>query len=203
MRSCSCDRPVDYHGGFPLSVSSGRLGPRSRRRGAGDGDQAVLRALHLRYRGPLYGYARRALGDHGAAEELVQDVLLRAWQHGHGVDRLEELGPWLYTVARNLVIDRHRRTRARPVTRGEDTERVGHHDEWVEVTELLSRWELMEALRRLSAAHRDIIVEVYYRDATIATVAARFGIAEGTVKSRLHYGLVSLRDILEQMGTTT
>ena len=163
--------------------------------------------MHVRYRGPLYGYARRALGDDGAAEELVQDVLLRAWQHGHALDRLDELGPWLYTVARNLIIDRHRRTRARPVTNGNvttvDAARNQHHDEGADVTEMLARWELIEALRRLSPRHRHVIIEVFYRTTTIAAAAQTLGIAEGTVKSRLHYGLRALRDILDEMGTPT
>lgn len=180
----------------------------------------MLRALHVRFRGPLYGYARRALGDDGAADEVVQDVLLRAWQQGHTLERLDELGPRVFTVARNLIIDRHRRTRVRPVADGSVTASDGigrdisdghassratsdHNDEWADVTDVLARWELVEAIRRLTPTHRGVLVEVFYRDATIATAAQTLGIAEGTVKSRLHYGLRALRDILDEMGTPT
>ena len=164
-----------------------------------------MRALHARFAGPLYGYAHRALRDEGAAEELVQDVLMRAWQHGRALDRLDELGPWLYTVARNLVIDRHRRTRSRPVYGGEVTsleERRAAGGRSEDVDEMLSRWEVADALRRLSPVQRHVIVEVFYRRSTIASTAAALGVAEGTVKSRLHYGLRALKEMFDQMGTT-
>ena len=168
-------------------------------------DERALRALHARYAGPLYGYARQALRDDGAAEELVQDVLMRAWQHADALDRPDELGPWLYTVARNLVIDRHRRARSRPSIGGNvttlDSYRHAGDDEAEDVTELLARSELIDALRRLSPAQREAIVEVFYRNATVATCATALGIAEGTVKSRLYYGLRALRDMFDQMGT--
>lgn len=60
-----------------------------------------------------------------------------------------------------------------------------------------------EALNRLSAAHREVLVECYYRDLPIAEAAGRLHVPRGTVKSRLHYALRALRLALQELGVTT
>ena len=74
-----------------------------------DRGEDVVRQLYGRWRGPLHGYVLRMVGgDHQQAEDVVQETLLRAWRH---VDELTpaDAGPWLYTVARNLVISGFRK----------------------------------------------------------------------------------------------
>ena len=67
-------------------------------------DDELVRELYSRYRRPLHGYVLRAVGgDHQRAEDVVQETLLRAWRHAGTLDA-EHAGPWLYTVARNLII---------------------------------------------------------------------------------------------------
>jgi RNA polymerase sigma-70 factor, ECF subfamily len=62
---------------------------------------------------------------------------------------------------------------------------------------LLDRGVLAVVLRDLSPAHREVLVETYYRDAPTDRVAARLGIPPGTVRSRLHYALRAVRDRLD------
>lgn len=57
-------------------------------------------------------------------------------------------------------------------------------------------------MRRISDEHRRTIFEVYYRDRPYAEIAAKHGVPEGTVRSRLFYGLKALRLALEEMGWT-
>lgn len=159
----------------------------------------ALRALYGRWAAPLRGYARRALGEDLAAEEVAQDVLLRAWQHGHLREDPADLGPWLFTVARNLVIDQRRRASARPPRAdgaADDQPAMGID----EIDMLVARAEVLEALRELPERQREVVVEVFYRGHTVAAAAAVLGIPAGTVKSRLFYGLRALRDNLEEMG---
>ncbi len=66
----------------------------------------------------------------------------------------------------------------------------------------LLAWEVEEALRRIGADHRRVLVEVYYRGRPYAEVATELRIPEGTVKSRVYYGLRALRLALEEMGWT-
>jgi len=65
---------------------------------------------------------------------------------------------------------------------------------------LLDRGLLAAALRDLSPAHREVLVETYYRDAPTERVAARLGIPVGTVRSRLHYALRAVRSRLDAPG---
>lgn len=162
--------------------------------------EAALRALYGRWAAPLRGYARRALGDDPAAEEVAQDVLLRAWRHGHLDEDPDDLGPWLFTVARNRVIDHRRRASARP-QRADATVSLDHRTTPIdEIEVLVARAEVLEALRELPARQREVIVEVFYRGSTVAAAADLLGVPAGTVKSRLYYGLRVLRDNLEEMG---
>src|SRR5213079_1852894 len=69
-----------------------------------------------------------------------------------------------------------------------------------EVNAALDRLLIADAMAQLSAEHRAVILRSYYRGWTTAQIAADLGIAEGTVKSRLHYAVRALRLTLQEMG---
>jgi len=145
----------------------------------------------------LHTYARRLTrGDRHAAEDVVQETWIRAWRN---LDRLtENLGSvrgWLMRVAHNIAVDQHRGRRARPT----EVELPEHDLEHAAVPpsaydEVETRLVLGAFLDRLSAVHRDTLVEVYYEDRTAASAAKALGVPAGTVKSRLHNALRLLRD---------
>src|SRR6201996_1683172 len=94
------------------------VGGRSRSGGAGvtgGGDDAI-RALYQAYRVPLLAFALRLTGgDRQHAEDVVQETMVRAWLEAGRLDLSgPSLMPWLTAVARNIVIDEHRRKSARP-----------------------------------------------------------------------------------------
>ena len=159
-------------------------------------DEQLLRTLYEQHGAALYGYALRLTGgDRGWAQDVVQEVLLRAWRH----PRVFEAGPirgWLHTVARNLVIDQWRARQVRPEVLADPPER-GVADG---TDEAVQSWLVADALRRLSTAHREVLVECYYLGRSTVEAAERLGIPPGTVKSRLHYALRALRLALEEMG---
>ena len=79
-----------------------------------DQEDELVRELYSRYRRPLFGYVLRSVGgDHQLAEDVVQETLLRAWRNARTLS-VDEAGPWLYTVAKNLVVSGYRRQSARP-----------------------------------------------------------------------------------------
>jgi RNA polymerase sigma-70 factor (ECF subfamily) len=159
----------------------------------------VMQQLHDEHAAALWGYCLRLTShDHARAEDVMQETLLRAWRHW---DRLEEshgsVRSWLYTVARNIVIDEWRTRRAQSeVSVAEVPEVVGSD----EVDRMLQSWLVADALSALSAEHRAVVFECYYRGASVAQAAARLGVPEGTVKSRTHYALRALRLALNERG---
>ena len=73
-------------------------------------DAELIRDLYARYGPALFGYVLRLLdGDRQQAEDVLQETLLRAWTHPEALDVTRgDARPWLWTVARRLVIDRVR-----------------------------------------------------------------------------------------------
>jgi len=160
-------------------------------------DAAGLRVAFLTHGGELYGYARRSLGDPRAAEDVVQETFIRAWRARDRFDtNLGTLRTWLFTIARRVVID-HARARAIRQTDPLPAEMAGVNDD---MESALVGWQVEEALRRLRPDHRQVLVETYYRGRSGREVAEELGIPEGTVRSRLFYGLRTLRLALEEMG---
>jgi RNA polymerase sigma-70 factor (ECF subfamily) len=158
-----------------------------------------LRELYRRYSGQLFGFACNALGDRELAEEVVQDVFARAWRHAQDYDRRRaSVRTWLYSIARNRVVDARRRAAVRPESAGDaELESPAELDRTLEQAVL--RWQIAAALARLSPEHREVIRLAHYGGFTLREIAERKGIPLGTVKSRTSYALRSLRLILDEM----
>ena len=158
----------------------------------------LLRALHDEHAGALWSYVLRLTGDRGRAEDIVQETLLRAWRHPDVLDQTKgSPRAWLFTVARRIVIDDWRASRHRPelVTAQPPEQPVADLSERAVDTAVISA-----ALRTLSREHREVLLECYYRGASVSDAAARLGVPAGTIKSRTHYALRALRTSLDQMG---
>jgi RNA polymerase sigma-70 factor, ECF subfamily len=163
--------------------------------GALTGERDV-REAYAAHAGELYGFALRSLGDSGLAEEAVQETFLRAWRAGDRFDpQIASLRTWLFAILRNVVIDLGRARAARPVLAESEVEPAVEPFE-----EALLAWQLEEAMRRIGEQHRRVLVETYYRGRPYAEVAEELGVPEGTVKSRVYYGLRALRVALEEIG---
>jgi RNA polymerase sigma-70 factor (ECF subfamily) len=164
-----------------------------------DTDQAFVGALWTEHGDALLGHVRRRVGDPGRAEDIVQEVMLRAWRHADRLDtRSRSLRPWLFTVADHLATDQHRARRARPEeVGGAALERGSSPDESERTVAAL---DVAAALRSLTPEHRAVLLETYYHGRTVAETAAILGIPAGTVKSRAYYALRALRLFLEEHG---
>jgi len=163
-----------------------------------DSVEVRLECLDRLFRRPLLGYvAKTHVGSHVAAEDIVQEAFTRAWRYlgEHQDVPPERLRPWLYTVARRLVIDAHRAKKARPTEVA--LEETGTGPETDDVIAALEHAEtLRTALRRLSPDHRYVMIELYIRDRPAEEIAAHLGVPVGTVRSRSHYAKRALRDYL-------
>ena len=155
-----------------------------------------VREAYAAHSGELYGFALRSLDDSGLAEEAVQETFVRAWRASDRFDpQIGSLRTWLFAILRNVVIDLGRARAARPrVAEG------GIEPSVEPLEQALLSWQIEEAMRRIGEDHRHVLVETHFRGRPYVEVAAELGVPEGTVKSRVYYGLRALRVVLEEMG---
>jgi RNA polymerase sigma-70 factor, ECF subfamily len=163
-----------------------------------DPDQGgLLRAIHDAHSQALMRYVLRLTsGDRAFAEDVVQESLLRLWRRP---DVLHESGDgvraWLFTVARNQVIDDRRSAR---YSRELCTDTLADRPATDAIGPAFDKWILSDALMSLSRDHRAAVVRAYYLGQSVTDIAAHEQIPEGTVKSRLYYALRALRIALQE-----
>lgn len=162
-----------------------------------------LAALHAEHREPLLRFTRRLLPrDPHRAEDVVQECMFRAWRNS-GILTAEgaKVRSWLFTVARNLIVDWARRDTARPVVFGDDDFDLlpGGSDFADEVVE---RCVVEEGMAQLTEMQREALDQVYRQDRTRQRAAAVIGVPVGTVKSRVHHATIAMTEVLAGHGVT-
>jgi len=173
---------------------------RSGRAGVTGGGEDAVTALYQTYRLPLLAFVLRLTGeDRQYAEDVVQETMVRAWREAGRLDLSgPSLMPWLAAVARRIVIDDHRRKKARPTETGESAVADMPVDDDTAATVL--RVAVADALRELTSSHRQILNETILRDQTVNRAAETLGIPVGTAKSRFYYALRTLEVVLAERG---
>lgn len=156
-------------------------------------DERDLLELQRSHGGALLRFLLRlTYGDRQRAEDLVQETLVRAWQHPEAFEKpYESIRPWLFTVGRRLAIDARRSRLARPAEVSERLlETTAAHGDPAERS--AAALDVREAVRTLSPEHRAVLVQLYFRGLSVHEAASALGIPAGTVKSRSHYALRAL-----------
>lgn len=158
-------------------------------------DEALIRSLFNEHGRAMLAYATSLTGDRSAAEDVVQEALVRAWKSPDSlVNGKGSVRGWLLTVVRNIVIDRARARGARPTEVAESPmSEPSSPDHAERVVQALT---LAGALDRLPPHHRDVLEQVYLVGRSVAETAAHLGIAPGTVKSRTFHALRALRELV-------
>lgn len=177
-----------------------RTGGRARDVRASVADDDLVRSLYDEHAGALLAYVLRLVGgDRHRAEDVVQETLFRAWRNPQSVQPTRgSVRPWLWTVARHLVVDGERARRARPQEVAGAELAPAPVDDGID--RALASHVVIEALTTLTPEHRAALVETYYRGRSVAETANVLGVPEGTVKSRTYYALRNLRSALEERG---
>ena len=173
------------------------------------GDEEAFEQLVMRHADQVYGALRRFGLTPGDAEDVAQDVFLRAWR---GLSRFEgrsSLSTWLYRIAFNEAqrrLGRHEPATVRAATRPDGSEPADPavlvpdtplHEPAAQALEHEFEVQLAAALAQLPPEWRAAVVLRDLEGLSTADAAAAAGVREAAFKSRLHRGRMQLRTLLE------
>jgi len=163
------------------------------------GDPAALRELLGANGDRLVRSAFLLCGSEAEAQDLAQETLLQALQSVHRFRARSAVYTWLHGILLNLSRHYHR-----------DRQRLVYDDELVGQTRVAaeeeqspspmdvatSRSALAQALAQLSCPHREVLILRFYENMKLHEIARHLGISKGTVKSRLHYAIGRMQQLL-------
>lgn len=184
------------------------------------GDASAWEEIVRLHSGRLYGLCYRFTGRAEDAQDLTQEVFIKAYRH---LDRYDAgkaaLGTWLVAIARHALVDHFRRSKSDRRTDSLDDHPADGHDDRADAGlpiedgapspfETLARRERQELVQRaldgLRPEYREVVILRDLQDMDYADIAAVIGVPEGTVKSRLNRGRAELARLLarihEQVG---
>jgi RNA polymerase sigma-70 factor (ECF subfamily) len=160
-------------------------------------DQEALGWLYQLFYPKLYNYAYLQLGNIQQAEDLASEVLLRVLESLKGYRfRGVPLTAWVFRIARNYLIDLHRRRQRRPQVGLYEGIPSAEDGPQAAAERATTQGELRLALTRLTEEQRQVIILKFVEGMDNASVARVLGRSQGAVKSLQHRALASLRRIL-------
>ncbi len=159
------------------------------------GDEVAFAEIFRRYNGRILAFITRIVGDSHRAEELVQEVFVRVVTHSRTFDGREaKFSTWLFQIARNLSLNAIRdRGRRREDTMADETfPQAGRQSPSIE-----GRLAVDHLLQKLPEEQRSVFVLKHDQDLKYQEIAEVLNIPIGTVKSRMHAAIGTLRTALQ------
>jgi RNA polymerase sigma factor (sigma-70 family) len=176
---------------------------------AQQGDREAFEQLHLRLEPPIRRFIRRLIGNAEDCDDLVQETFLSLYLNLHRIEPLSQLRAYTYQIARNACYSRLRKLKRRDEVSIEEDEEsptgprlsfdlrdTGQAPEDV-AHWLLLKLEVDEAIDRLPAAQREVLLLYTEGELTYAEIAQALDISIGTVKSRIFHAKRTLRGLVK------
>jgi len=161
-------------------------------------DEAAVQALYETYYPKIYNYAFMQMGDIHAAEDLASDVMLKMIESLHKYTfRGLPFGAWVFRIARNRLIDLHRRRKRRGEVDLSETLAATLASPQVLAERALERGQLQVALKHLTDEQRQVIVLKFIEGFDNRSAGKIMGRSEGAIKSLQHRALGALRRVLD------
>lgn len=161
------------------------------------GDSDAFEELHRRYARSVLGIALRRIGDRGRAEDATQETFASIWRSANRYDPARGAPTsWLYTVARNAIVDGLRRS---PEPTVDDPPEIATPEPGPDAaaeSEWLA-WRVHRALETLPSEERTLVELAYWGGLSQSEIAEYVGAPLGTVKTRTRSALRRLADELE------
>jgi RNA polymerase sigma factor (sigma-70 family) len=174
--------------------------------------EQIKETTFLKERGKLLGFIRSRVSNVEEAEDILQDVFYQFVSGFKDIQSLDRVTSWLYSVARNKIIDRYRRDAARP--QRTDFEVGAGHDDGTPLTlqEILpdldstpesamireAIWdEITDALAELPADQREIFIQNEMEERSFREISEETGVSINTLLSRKRYAILALRKRLQ------
>jgi RNA polymerase sigma-70 factor (ECF subfamily) len=172
------------------------------------GNEGAFKLLTERYFKLIYNFIWRYLGDASAAEDVTQEVFLRAWKNLKKFDKKKSFKTWLYSIAKNAALDWLKKKKAIPMSQLENAE--GDNavldslaDESPLPDEILARKDLAKiltvALDKLTPKHREVLLLYYQNQLNLVEIAEVLSEPINTVKSRHRRALIALKVHLKDL----
>jgi len=177
--------------------------------------EAIKQRTFLREKDKLLGFIRSRVNNSEEAEDILQDVFYQFVAGFEGIESIDRITSWLYSVARNKIIDRYRRDAVRPRKADFESASGKRDDESAPLTlqdilpdfgnspdAVLLReaiWdEIMDALDELPAEQRQIFIQNEIEERGFREISEETGVSINTLLSRKRYAIMALRKRLQR-----
>ncbi|GAB1446772.1 sigma-70 family RNA polymerase sigma factor [Flammeovirgaceae bacterium] len=175
--------------------------------------QQLKQNTFLKEKDKLLGFIRGRVSNLEEAEDILQDVFYQYIAGFETIESLERVTSWLYSVARNKIIDRYRRDASRPKRTNFTFVSNSNEDGPLTLQEILpdldnspesmllkeAIWdEITEALNELPRAQREIFIQNEIEEKSFRELAEEEGVSINTLLSRKRYAIMSLRKRLQR-----
>lgn len=180
---------------------------------AKNGDTTAFDELVTRFAPVVLGYLSARLRDFGDAEDVAQEVFISAYRHVQTLRSTERLTPWLMTIARNKLMDHHRKTSRTLMDIGPKDEACSQgdqsecntipdhaHSPAERAQSHLVHQAILEEIGRLGVRYQEVLYPRLIEEVTTEEIAARLGLGINAVRTRLLRGMRKLRASLTERG---
>jgi len=162
-------------------------------------DEASFEVLFRHFAPRLKSYFLRQCSDHSLAEEITQEALVLVWRNAAQFDPSKaSASTWIFTIARNLSVDRFRRTR-RPTFDPTDPAFIpdGEQSPDYQLERAETDHRVREVMDTLSANEKSVLMLSFYEDCSHGDIAKKLDLPIGTVKSRIRLAFAKVRAALD------
>lgn len=162
------------------------------------GDQQAFSILCQRYKSSVTRLVRYQVNDIVAREDIFQETLLTSWRNLNALNKPDKFKSWILQIARNKCKDYYRRQDHVDQPMGYEAleSRINRHGVAHRKQGLLIE-RVLEEMEQMSPTEKQLLRHFYFQGMTVAEVAVKSGVPNGTVKSRLHTARQHIRRKLD------